>query len=110
MSMKKEDYNNYSEPPATWDNDNKISEFLIDCSNIRSEFPGLCAIDFDNIIQITIRHFLGWDIKKKENIQNEGLFGDLDGWSFCVEEQGELLLTHDKSICALYEHTSNIDL
>ena len=42
-----------------WDNDNKISEFLIDCSNIRSEFPGLCAIDFDNIIQITIRHFLG---------------------------------------------------
>ena len=92
------------------DNDNKISEFIIDCSNIRSEFPGLCAIDFDNIIQITIRHFLGWDIKKKENIQNEGLFGDLDGWSFCVEEQGELLFTHDKSICALYEHTSNIDL
>ena len=110
MSMKKEDYNDYSEPPATWDNDDKISEFLIDCSNIRSEFPGLCAIDFDNIIQITIRHFLGWDIKKKENIQNEGLFGDLDGWSFCVEEQGELLFTHDKSICALYEHTSNIDL
>ena len=54
MSMKKEDYNDYSDSPQTWDNDNKITKIIIYYSNIRYEFPELCAIDFNNIIQITI--------------------------------------------------------
>jgi hypothetical protein len=52
--------------PSSSDNDNVLSEFLIDCTDIRHEFPGLCAVDFQNIIEITISHLIGWNPNGKE--------------------------------------------
>ncbi|HSN67496.1 MAG TPA: hypothetical protein VLS94_12715, partial [Fusibacter sp.] len=35
---------------------------------------------------------LGWNRAKNENKPDEGLFGDLDAWSYAVEEQGRKTL------------------
>lgn len=91
MSMNKEDYKDYKDPPETTDSDEILSEFVVNCSSIASTYPGLCAIDFENIISITIHHFLGWDETHHLNIADEGLFGDLDGWAYCVEEQSKYI-------------------
>lgn len=90
MSMNKTDYKdlNYEDPPSLDSSDEVLSEFVIDCSSVRMTYPGLCAIDFQNVIAITIRHFLGWDKATQDNISEEGgLFGNLDGWCYAVEEQ-----------------------
>jgi hypothetical protein len=88
MSMNKTDYTNYKEPPSLDSSDEVLSEFVVDCSSIRTTYPGLCAIDFQNVIEITIRHFLGWDKQTQDNINNDGgLFGNLNGWCYAVEEQ-----------------------
>ena len=69
-------------------------EFILDCARIRQIHPGMCGIDFENVIAITIEHLLGWDMKKRMNKIDEGLFGDLLAWCDTVEEQGRKTL-HD---------------
>jgi hypothetical protein len=76
--------------PSSSDNDNVLSEFLIDCTDIRHEFPGLCAVDFQNIIEITISHLIGWNPNGKET--KIGLFGDVVAWALACEEQSRLTL------------------
>ena len=78
----------YCKPPSVTESDEVLSEFVVECNRTRVTYPGLCAIDFQNIIEITIRHLLGWNQDKRENISDVGLFGDLDAFSYCVEEQG----------------------
>ncbi|KAG7363678.1 hypothetical protein IV203_027039 [Nitzschia inconspicua] len=60
----------------------------MESEKIRIENPGLCAIDFENVIGIVVEEILGWDQKNNCNKVWYGLFGDLDAWSFAVEEQG----------------------
>ena len=59
------------DPPLPGSNDQVLKEFVIDCANKQSysEYPGLCAYDFENKISITIHHLLGWDKNKKHNIE-----------------------------------------
>ena len=76
--------------PSSSDDDNILSDFLIDCSSIRHEFPGLCAVDFQNIIEITISHLFGWNPNGKQT--KMGLFGDVQAWAKACEEQGRMTL------------------
>jgi hypothetical protein len=80
--------NGCKDPPSTTENDSTIKEFVIDCANIRTEYPGLCAFDFENILAITIEHLIGWDRKKQHNIKGKGIFGDIVAWTCAIEEQG----------------------
>ncbi|KAG7345092.1 hypothetical protein IV203_032623 [Nitzschia inconspicua] len=59
---------------------------------LRSALFWLCAIDFENVIGITVEHILGWDLNKNINKPGYGFFGDLDGRTFAVEEQGRKTL------------------
>ena len=44
--------------PDFTENDIVLNEFVIECSKIRKQYPGLCAIDFQNILEIVIEEFL----------------------------------------------------
>jgi hypothetical protein len=50
------------------------------------------SFEFDNIMQITIEHLLGWDQSKNQNKPNHGIFGNLDGYIYAIEEQGQKTL------------------
>ena len=68
--------------------DKELFTFVTHCASLRSNYPGLCAIDFEILLNITIKHILGWDIKNESNIKGVGMFGDLDAFSLSIEEQG----------------------
>ena len=51
-------------PPSHLAEDKILKEFIVNCNTIQSHYPGLCAIDFENIIYITISDIIGWDKKK----------------------------------------------
>ena len=84
--------NGCPEPPLPESNEEVLKEFVLNSANTRVAFPSLCAFDFENVIAITIEHFLGWDEKKRRNIHNKGLFGNLDCFAYAVEEQGRKTL------------------
>ena len=80
------------DPPGERDTSKDLKEFATRCAETRTACPSICALDFEHIIEITIEHFLGWNKKKGVNISNKGLFGDLDGYTYAVEEQGRKTL------------------
>ena len=66
--------------------DELLSEFAINLEELSMKYPGLAAIDFENIISITIHDLLCVGSDKG------GIFGGVITYSFGVEEQsrGEL--------------------
>ena len=58
-----------------------LTDFVIDCQEIRTKYPGLCAIDFQNVLNIVIEDIIGFD-----NKNNKGLFGVVDAYCSAVEE------------------------
>ena len=84
--------NGEQNPPTVNNNHEVLCDFVTDCAKLRSKYPGFCSFDFEQVIAITVRHLLGWDNDKKVNIENVGLFGDLDAWTYTVEEQGRKTL------------------
>ena len=87
-SKTQDELDNYCGPPKETDSDDVLADFVLDCKTIRCTYPGLCALDFENIIAMSVKYFLGWDEFKCENVKQFGLFGDLEAWAYCVEEQG----------------------
>ncbi|KAG7365075.1 PIF1-like helicase [Nitzschia inconspicua] len=79
-------------PPNFVLDEETIRKFISESEHIRFDHPGLCAIDFENVIGITVEHILGWDLNKNINKPGYGFFGDLDGWTYAVEEQGRKTL------------------
>ena len=69
-----------------------IGKYAKECLRVRPTYPGLCSWDFEQVLDVTIEHLLGWDRVKKQNKKEHGLFGDIDAWSFAVEEQGRKTL------------------
>ena len=59
--------------PDLSESDTALNEFVIECSKIRKQYPGLCAIDFQNILEIVIAEFLGFETP------NKGIFGKVEG-------------------------------
>lgn len=73
--------------------------FVIDCRKISREYPGLAALDFENVLKVTVEHLLGWSIREGKNKPDEGLFGDIVAFCSAVEEQGrEVLHSHNMLI------------
>ncbi|KAG7367433.1 PIF1-like helicase [Nitzschia inconspicua] len=79
-------------PPNFVLDEETLRKFISESEHIRFDHPGLCAIDFENVIGITVEHILGWDLNKNINKPGYGFFGDLDGWTYAVEEQGRKTL------------------
>ncbi|KAG7363147.1 helitron helicase-like protein [Nitzschia inconspicua] len=79
-------------PPNFVLDEETLCTFISESEHIRFDHPGLCAIDFENVIGITVEHILGWDLNKNINKPGYGFFGDLDGKTFAVEEQGRKTL------------------
>ncbi len=52
-----------------------LRDFVIDCRKISREYPGLAALDFENVLKVTVEHLLGWSIREGKNKPDEGLFG-----------------------------------
>ena len=72
--------------PNISSDDNVLNEFAINLEKLSLKYPGIAAIDFENIISITIHHLLKYGSAKP------GLFGEILSYTFAVEEQnhGEL--------------------
>ena len=66
--------------------------FAIQCAKTRTAHPSVCALDFEDTLEVTIKHLLGWDTKKRQNTPSTGSFGDLDGCSCAMEERGRKTL------------------
>ena len=93
-------------PIDTGNNDNVLLVFVIDCAEIRHAFPGLCAIDFENIIAITIEELIGWKPNGKKS--NKGLFGDVIAYAMACEEQGRKTL-HSHFLLWIKDWTNLLD-
>lgn len=61
-------------------------EFNVRCEK-RVNYPGLCALDFENIAHIIVKYLIGWDGK-----DNKGAFGKVEAFGLAVEEQGRKTL------------------
>ena len=46
------------------DSDVLLTDFVIECQEIQTKYPGLCAIDFQNVLNIVIEDIIGFDNKK----------------------------------------------
>ena len=64
------------------EDDVQLTDFVIECQEIQTKYPGLCAIDFQNVLNIVIEDIIGFD-----NKNNKGLFGVVDAYCSAVEEQ-----------------------
>ena len=40
------------------ENTQRLRDFVIDCRKISREYPGLGALDFENVLKITVEHLL----------------------------------------------------
>jgi hypothetical protein len=46
-------------------------------TELRQEFPGLCAFDFQQITELLFAHILGWDEATQKSKPGGGAFGIL---------------------------------
>jgi hypothetical protein len=53
----------------------------------RVQHPGLCAEEYQRLMQLVITHFFNWDTKTKK-LKGMGLFGEVLAWRLATEEQG----------------------
>ena len=60
--------------------------------NIRKQYPGFCAFDFEEKLDIVLEHLLGWDLDLEQSKDGGGAFGGLEAWFGAVEEQGRKTL------------------
>lgn len=60
---------------------------------IRFDFPGAAALNFEILLNILLEEVICWDINSNEAINGKsGLFGQVKGLAFAVEEQGRKTL------------------
>ena len=66
------------------------SEILADFNvrrEARAQHPGLCAEEYQRLMDLVIKHLFNWDTEKQEN-KGVGLFGEVTAWCLATEEQG----------------------
>jgi hypothetical protein len=54
---------------------------------IQEQYPSLCDFDFENILDLVIKHLIGWDESTGVANDSGGVFGVADMWSTAIEEQ-----------------------
>jgi Helitron helicase-like domain at N-terminus len=79
-------------PPKETESNESIREYLLKCSELRRDYPGYCASDYENVMKIFLEHFLGWDEKTHQYVPGSGIFGTVEAWSIVTEEQGRKTL------------------
>ena len=80
-----ENHHVFTKVPETENQDQVLQDFVSEFSDLRHEHPGLSALHFEDIIQITIEDLLGWE--KGKNNEKKGIFGDITAYMGAVEEQ-----------------------
>ena len=63
-----------------------LDDFTI-WSNARLDYPGLCAKEYEWIVDLVIKHLFNWDVEKQES-NGVGLFAEILAWTLATEEQG----------------------
>jgi hypothetical protein len=89
-------------PPKEDASNENIRIFLLKCSDTRRDYPGYCAIDYENVMKIFLQLFLGWDENTHTYVTGAGIFGTVEAWSIVTEEQGRKTL-HGHSLVWLKE-------
>ena len=79
-------------PPSVDSDFEAKHKHLLFCREVRRDYPGFCALDYENFMRIIVEEFLGWDRKKKKNKKNTGIFGDVEAYVVATEEQGRKTL------------------
>ena len=79
-------------PPSIYSNDNVLRDFVVECKEMRRMFPGLSALDYENILRITVEYLIGWSRGDEANNPLAGFFGDVDAYCVATEEQGRKTL------------------
>ena len=57
----------------------------------RLRYPGVCAMEYENVINTVIRYIFRWDEHEKKSV-GVGLFGETQAWCLATEEQGRKTL------------------
>jgi hypothetical protein len=63
-----------------------LSDFNIR-RDARVHHPGLCAEEYQRLMELVIKHLFNWDIKQHTS-NGMGLFGEVLAWCLATEEQG----------------------
>ena len=72
--------------PNTFSESDILREFNIR-RQARVEHPGLCAEEYQRIMELVIKHIFNWDSENQES-KGVGLFGEVLAWCLATEEQG----------------------
>ena len=54
--------------------------------------PGACAMYFDGVVHVLVKHVIGWDLDRNKPTPGGGLFGECKGFAAVAEEQRRLSL------------------
>jgi hypothetical protein len=66
------------------------SDILLDFNvrrKARVDHPGLCAEEYQRMMELVIRHLFNWDIETQRS-NGVGLFATILAWCLAIEEQG----------------------
>jgi hypothetical protein len=56
-------------------------------SETRLKYPGLCAEEYERIVNLVIKHFFNWDVEKQRS-NGVGMFAEILAFALATEEQG----------------------
>ena len=71
----------------TMDEEQCLMEFKFR-SKLRTDYSGLSAFDFESMMDIVVKHIIGWDDEEHGATEDGGVFGRPIAYSMAVEEQG----------------------
>jgi Helitron helicase-like domain at N-terminus len=71
--------------------DNEILEDFKIRREARFNHPGLCAEEYERIVNLVIKHLFNWDLENQKS-NGMGLFAEIDAFALATEEQGRKTL------------------
>jgi hypothetical protein len=77
-------------PQTNMDQNECIADLLFR-SKLRLDNPGVCAREYNSIMQIIMECLIGWNFKLKKQT-SLGIFGKVSGWCDTTEEQARFTL------------------
>ena len=86
-ALSSQNVNSYAEvDPKTFSESDILTDFNVR-REARVQHPGLCAEEYQRIMELVIKHFFNWDTKTNRS-KGMGLFGEVLAWCLATEEQG----------------------
>ena len=65
---------------------------------VHFDHPGLCAEEYNRIIDLVVQHFFNWDKEKQESL-GLGFFAEVLAWCLATEEQNQKSLHGHFLVC-----------